>query len=216
MSNIEIWDALCKTDPAHTKSFTRAGGFSGTAIKPTWTIKRMTEQFGPCGAGWGINEPSFDVQPAGDETLVFCTVSVWYKSKDNLLYGVGGDKLIVKRKNYFATDDEAYKKAFTDAVTNALKYLGVGADVHMGQFDDNKYVNALIAEFAEPEDDTDLNNLIKGVKKQTSINVLNEWKRSTDIIRIFRSLTSNQQTKFGTAISEKRAELTTPQEKENE
>ena len=45
--------------------------------------------------------------------------------------------------------DEAFKMAYTDAVGNALKYLGVSADVHMGRFDDNKYVQGLEKEFAQ-------------------------------------------------------------------
>lgn len=149
--NLELWNKLGKTDPAHTKSFTRAGGFRGTAIKPMWSYHRMTEEFGPCGIGWGIGYPQFQVVAAGDETLVYCTASVWYRDADNCVYGVGGDKVLSKTKNGLATDDEAFKKAFTDAVTNALKLIGVGADVHMGMFDDSKYVNEMKAEFAEPK-----------------------------------------------------------------
>ena len=37
-------------------------------------------------------------------------------------------------------DEEAAKKAVTDAVTKCLSYLGLAGDVHMGLFDDSKYV----------------------------------------------------------------------------
>ena len=50
--------------------FTRAGGFKGTAIKPMWANKQMTEFFGPCGIGWGMTEPHFEVQATGDEIMV--------------------------------------------------------------------------------------------------------------------------------------------------
>ena len=50
--NTRLWDMLGRTDPAHTKSFTRGGGFKGTALKPMWSYRRMTEEFGPCGTGW--------------------------------------------------------------------------------------------------------------------------------------------------------------------
>ena len=46
-------------------------------------------------------------------------------------------------------DDEAFKKAFTDAVMNAFKFIGVAADVHMGLFDDSKYVAEQKAEFGQ-------------------------------------------------------------------
>lgn len=142
-SKTEIWDRLGKTDPKHTKPFSRAGGFKGTAIKPMFSYRRMTEEFGACGVGWGINEPSFQVVPAGDEILVYCTVSIWHGARENIVFGVGGDKCVAKFKSGPHTDDEAFKKAFTDAITNALKLIGVGADVHMGMFDDSKYVNSL-------------------------------------------------------------------------
>lgn len=149
MGNTDLWDKLGRTDPAHTKQFTRSGGFKGTAIKPMWSYRRMTEEFGPCGSGWGINEPSFNVVPVGESVMVYCTVSVWYGSREQVVFGVGGDMVAGKRGQYSMVDDEAFKKAFTDAVTNALKMIGVGADVHMGMFDDNKYVNTLAREFAD-------------------------------------------------------------------
>lgn len=148
--NLELWERLGRTDPSHTKAFTRGGGFKGTAIKPMWSYKRMTEEFGPCGGGWGVGEPTFQVVPGPDgEMLVFCTASIWYGEDRKTVYGVGGDKAVGKNKYGLQTDDEAFKKAFTDAITNALKMIGVGADVHMGMFDDSKYVNALKQEFGD-------------------------------------------------------------------
>jgi hypothetical protein len=149
MNNTVIWDALGKTDPAHTKAFNRSGGFKGTAIKPIWILRKLTEQFGAAGIGWGVNEPQFQVVPAEGEILVYCTVSAWHGTKDNTLWGVGGDKVQAKRSGGSFCDDEAFKKAFTDAINNAFKSIGVGADVHMGQFDDDKYVADVGREFEE-------------------------------------------------------------------
>lgn len=149
--NLRIWDALSRTDPAQTKGFSRAGGFKGTAVKPMWVIKRLTEQFGPCGEGWGIGRPYFETIPAGEEVLVYCTVECWHGSPENTLTGVGGDKVAVKRQSGIFCDDEAFKKAFTDAVNNAFKFIGVAADIHMGLFDDSKYVQAVNDEFHPPE-----------------------------------------------------------------
>ncbi len=167
MANLDLWDRLSKTDPAQTKSFKRGGGFTGTAVKPIYTVQRMTEEFGPCGTGWGINEPQFQVVPGDNkEVLVFCTVSIWAGSAENVIYGVGGDKIVThikaneqyKRPERWENDDEAFKKAFTDAVGNAMKYLGMSADVHMGLFDDSKYVTARKKEIEDnakgPEDRT--------------------------------------------------------------
>ena len=111
--------------------------------------------FGPCGVGWGPGRPEYQVVPAGDEILVFCTVGLWYiersegssLSKSETVYGVGGDKLLIKGSNGSRTSDEAFKAAYTDALGNAMKLIGVAADVHMGLFDDNKYVAEMKAEF---------------------------------------------------------------------
>lgn len=158
--NTKLWDMLGKTDPKATKSFTRGGGFKGTAIKPMWAFHRLTEEFGPCGTGWGVGEPSFQVVPGENrEVLVYCTVSGWYswEGERRIVYGVGGDKVVsyikaneqYNRPERWESDDEAFKKAFTDALTNAFKFVGVGADVHMGLFDDSKYVSAMREEFSD-------------------------------------------------------------------
>lgn len=148
--NTKIWDALAKTNPEHTKGFKRAGGFSGTAVKPIYCDQRMTEQFGPCGLGWGIEKPEFQLVSAGNEILVYCTVAVWHGNKDCLVYGVGGDKVMSAGSNGARTSDEAFKMAFTDAIGNAMKHLGMSADIHMGMFDDQKYVRELKEEFSQP------------------------------------------------------------------
>jgi hypothetical protein len=179
--NMQIWDALAKTDPKHTKPFARAGGFKGTAIKPIWIIRQLTEQFGPCGVGWGINTPVFQVVPADGEILVYCTVSVWHGEPTNILHGVGGDKVQAKRSSGSFCDDEAFKKAFTDAVNNAFKFVGVGADIHMGMFEDDKYVTATKAEFDQREREEqplpdEVQTMIAAIQACDTIQALNEWK----------------------------------------
>lgn len=157
-SNMAIWNALGKTDPAHTKGFKRSGGFSGTALKPIWVEKRLTEMFGPVGIGWGNGEPRFQlVHGENKEVLVYCWVECWHTSPSNTFWGVGGDKVVTyikantqyNRPERWENDDEAFKKATTDAIMNAFKLTGVGADIHMGQFDDSKYVQEVAREFAD-------------------------------------------------------------------
>lgn len=146
----EIWDSLSKTAPTHVKGFKRSGGFEGTAIRPMYTWGKLTQYFGPFGIGWGCNEPSFQiVNGAEGEVLVYCTISAWYGKQENILWGVGGDKIVSKNKYGLSSDDEAFKKAFTDALGNAFKFIGCSADVHMGLFEDSKYVGKLEAEFSE-------------------------------------------------------------------
>jgi len=151
--NLAIWDKLGRTSPDQTKQFSRAGGFRGTAIKPVYTEQKMTEQFGPCGIGWGFSEPQFQLVPGSDgQTAVYCWLTLWYLhdgARSSPVPGVGGDMVIVKQSSGLRTDDEAFKKAFTDAIGNAMKHIGMSADVHMGRFDDSKYVNDLRREDEE-------------------------------------------------------------------
>lgn len=145
------WDALKQTDPSHTKSFSRAGGFKGTAIKPIWIIQRITEHFGPVGVGWGMNEPRYEIVNLSKDTgrvMVYCWLECWHTDRSHTFWGVGGDTVQDQfRDGRMMPDDEAFKKAFTDALGNAFKFVGVGADVHMGQFEDSKYVREAAAAF---------------------------------------------------------------------
>jgi hypothetical protein len=160
MNNMEVWNKLEKTDPKHTKDFKRAGGFSGTAIKPMYAIQKMTEVFGACGEGWGYTKPEYQTVDGSDgQKLVYCTVGLWHGSGkpvnndySDLVWGVGGDFIVVKQSAGLRSDDEAFKKSFTDALMNAMKHLGMSADVHMGQFDGSKYNNNPVkSKLMEPE-----------------------------------------------------------------
>lgn len=52
MSNMRIYDAVSST-PAEAKKQIKGGRISGfTDINPMYRIRRLTEQFGPCGVGW--------------------------------------------------------------------------------------------------------------------------------------------------------------------
>lgn len=174
--NLHIWNTLGRTNPDQTKSFSRAGGFKGTAIKPVYTEQKMTELFGPCGIGWGFTEPTFQLVPASDgQTAVYCWLSLWYVHdgvRSAPIPGVGGDLVVVKQSSGLRTDDEAFKKAFTDAIGNAMKHLGMSADVHMGRFDDSKYVQELREESRAHADDAEA-----GVSPQMRANFIAECEK---------------------------------------
>lgn len=142
--NMALWDSVFKTDPAYTKAFSRSGGFRGTATSPMYLIKRATEKFGPLGIGWGFHE----MENLIAENIWFSKVQVWYifDGKRGQMEQWGATPLIEQRKTGPFVDEEAAKKSVTDAVTKCLSYLGFAADIHMGLFDDSKYVNDVRAE----------------------------------------------------------------------
>ncbi len=164
------WDELSRTDPAHTKRFERAGGFKGTAIRPIWNQYRLTAHFGPCGIGWGFKKPEYQIVQGTEEQMVYCTVECWYKDDNGenaTIFGVGGDKVTAKQQRGPFNDDEAFKKALTDAIGNAFLRVGLSADVHMGLFEDSKYVQETRRHFAAAEE-RDLNPFMDNQERQAA------------------------------------------------
>lgn len=141
--NLRIWSKVEKTNPAHTKHVNQRGGF--TAISANYQVLAATEQFGPIGIGWGYTTGD----PIIVETLVMVPVTLWHGSRENA-FGpmLGGEEW--KDKNG-RIDSDAPKKAVTDGLTKLLSQLGFNADVFLGKFDDQKYVEQMRREFAEPE-----------------------------------------------------------------
>lgn len=161
---MKIWDALKTTDPKYTKLVTFGRKF--TSINSQWQLQRMTEQFGPIGRGWGYTV-EHDVQRLHDwYALAVADVTIWWRDaaddkiasygpvrgtapllepardKGKLIYE--GDGATVK----LHLDDDAGKKAMTDALTKGLSHIGLSADVFLGLFDDNKYVRRVAEQFA--------------------------------------------------------------------
>ncbi len=151
-----------------TKSFQRGGGFRGTAINPTYVVMRLTAAFGPVGQGWGYEVIADDVlmggpilgpdkMVIGHEMVQRTRIRFWWRTPEQITKAgdmgddwsgcryhfeqVGQTMFVEYRKNSgtFFTDEEAWKKSLTDAITKAASHLGIAADVHLGLWDDNKY-----------------------------------------------------------------------------
>jgi hypothetical protein len=127
---------------------------------------RLTEHFGPMGIGWGSEEPRFNLVEAEAEIVVFCVLQCWYKetpeAEKAVIWGIGGDRVSQKRSGLIFVDDEAYKKAYTDALANAFLRIGTSADIHLGMFEDSKY----LMEVREYYDNT--RAIQNQIEKQTS------------------------------------------------
>lgn len=152
----KIWNKVDVTPPAYTRAMD--GDFRGTAINPTFQIRRATELWGPLGLGWGFDvlEESFEqgapmgVTPSG-ESLGFerhhmLRGRLWY-----LVDGVRGEVEQYGQTPYVyvfgervVTESDVKKKSMTDAMMKCLSLLGFSADIYMGRYDDSKYVAALL------------------------------------------------------------------------
>jgi hypothetical protein len=79
MSNLDLWNAVEKTDPKHTKPIT-GKSYQGNSPKPHYLVHKATETFGPCGIGWGFTIEDERIEDgAGGERLHLARVKVWYK-----------------------------------------------------------------------------------------------------------------------------------------
>lgn len=155
--NLGIWNAVAKTDPSHTKAVTFGRKF--TSIDAHWQIMRATEQFGPVGQGWGYNVDHSVERLTPEMILAVADVAIWWRDGDDKqMYGpvrgtceMYGPKTAQGKPipGMFITDEDAPKKAMTDALTKGLSHLGFSADVFLGLFDDNRYVQKVKKEFEQ-------------------------------------------------------------------
>jgi hypothetical protein len=139
--NMEIWDSVSKTDPSHTKKVNQRGGF--TAIDAHYQVMQATKQFGPIGYGWGY---TCEHGITDNLELAWCDVDLWWRGDriapplEPTIHKFGPIRGMCKLKTGDRIDQDASKKAMTDALTKGLSHLGFNADVFLGLFDDNKYV----------------------------------------------------------------------------
>ena len=140
LANMILWDAVCKTDPKHTKKVNQRGGF--TAIDAHYQVQEATRQFGPIGEGWGFDFELLDAAPG----TIIAKVTLWHGKPDQTITQCGQKKINTAK----GPDEDAAKKAVTDGLTKCLSYLGFNADVFLGKFDDNKYVQDMTKEH-DPE-----------------------------------------------------------------
>ena len=181
--NMELWNSVEVTDPKYTKKVNQRGGF--TAIGAQYQLMRATETFGPMGSGWGIKTEH--IQKWEDVGLAVYEATLWY---------VIGDKehyipihSAIKYHSNGRVDDDFYKKVATDALTKGLSKLGFNADVFMGKFDDNKYVNKLkepnykqvVTDACEGLAEDDWKKVMSNVDKVNALNLKAVLKRINDI-----------------------------------
>ena len=150
--NLSIYERV-RSVPKEAKKEIEAGRLKGKHdINPRWRIKALTEVFGPAGFGWytEVVRTWTEASESG-EMAVFVDINLYVKNDSEWskpIFGNGGNKLIANEKKYENgqqvyipyLDDDAYKKAYTDAISVAAKALGVGADVYFEK-DKGKYAS---------------------------------------------------------------------------
>ena len=189
MENLELYDKV-RAVPDNAKKTISAGRLKGmTDINPMWRIKCLTENFGICGIGWKtqIVRTWIDVGYGGEaitnvEILLFVKVDgAWSEG----IPGVGGSRFIAKETGGLYTDDECYKKAYTDAT--ALEAI------RQAVYTTGDEMNAFVEQYRGKVNDEQFNALMQEGVNRANVNAEN--KRIEDQSR----LESEQATAFRSA-----------------
>lgn len=152
--NKALWRRVCVTDPKAVKPIT-GKQYSGNSPKPYWIVERLTDEFGPCGIGWGFNILNERIERFSDsDTLHIAVVRLWYvmDGKRGELEQIGQTKAsYMTNAGKFMLDEDAPKKSVTDALIKCASYLGFAGDIFSGRWDDSKYVAEANKEWRERE-----------------------------------------------------------------
>lgn len=155
-NNMVIWDKVSKTDVDHTKEVSFGRKF--TAIDAHSQVMNATAQFGPVGEGWGYDNEYGEVHLQDGKIIAYCDVTFWWSEfgtwegmpakGHRREFGPVRGAAVLQATNKDGSlkavpDTDAWKKASTDGLTKCLSHLGFNADVFLGLFDDNKYVQGL-------------------------------------------------------------------------
>lgn len=144
MSNLNIYEKV-RACPDEALKPILGGKLKGKSdINPMWRIKKLTELFGPCGVGWKTTEESFWTTPgSGGEVIAWCSIKLLWRDSAGVewsepVFGIGGAMMVETQRGNLVTNDDAFKMAYTDAISVACKALGFAADVYWQQ-DRTKY-----------------------------------------------------------------------------
>lgn len=199
--NMALYESLRSVPKEAQKQFDN-GRFKGTDINPMWRIKKLTEVFGPCGIGWYVEVVNRDIKQSADPNVIctFVGINLYVKYNGEWskpIYGEGGNTMCSWNKKWqcIDTSDEAFKMAYTDALSNAAKQLGLGADVwfeadkvHSTKYDLQTERKKENEQAATPE------SILKACKSKTELRkalVNNNWMKDTKLVELAKSLATN-------------------------
>ena len=202
-ANLELWEQVSRTNPAHTKPVSFGRGF--TAIDAHSQIMCATEAFGPIGKGWGY---SAEYKVCIEEKIIIAYVTVWHTEPRQSFGPICSIASLYNKKGQL--DDDAGKKAMTDALTKGLSHLGFNADVFLGKFDDNKYVQKITEDIKqETVKETTLPDNIKTIIKELNkaTNKDAYEKMIKKYLNDLNAMTDAEKIKYRGEVLEKRKEL---------
>lgn len=217
MDNLDLYNKL-KVVPAEAIKPIQNGRLKGKSdINPMWRIKTMTEHFGVCGIGWKYVITKQWTETYGTETKAYCNIDLFVKVDgqwSDAIQGTGGSSEVTMEQNGSYVSDECYKMALTDALSVAMKALGIGADIY---FEKGKSMD-YSSKYAMQEDLSKTQQQEVKTQQQTAqyhtndvnegLNYLSRCVNKDNLIWVvqtYKPLTANPQ--FMQAVSAKKKQL---------
>lgn len=161
--NLSIFNKVRKV-PDNALKQINAGRLKGMSdVNPVWRILAMTDTFGVCGVGWKYDITKQWTETYGNEIKGFCNINMFIKVDgewSDAIPGTGGASFVAMERNGAYVSDEVYKMALTDALSVAMKSIGVAADIYFSKGADlgTKYaINEQAANGSLPTQSTDPN-----------------------------------------------------------
>lgn len=135
--NLRFYSQGCEV-PSDALKPIKAGRLKGMSdVNPMWRMKRMTEIFGPIGFGWRYEIVKQWTETYGNEVKCFCNVNLFVRDPETKEWsepipGSGGSAIVSMESKGAYVNDEGYKMALTDALSIAMKPLGIGGNIWYG------------------------------------------------------------------------------------
>lgn len=134
--NLSVFNKVRKVPQSALKQI-MAGRLKGMSdVNPMWRILAMTDTFGICGIGWRYEITKQWTEAFGNEIKGFCNINLYVKMNETwseAIPGTGGSSFVAMERNGAYVNDEVYKMALTDALSVAMKSLGMAADIYFSK-----------------------------------------------------------------------------------
>lgn len=205
--NLSIYNKVRSVPQTALKTI-GAGRLKGMSdVNPVWRILAMTDTFGVCGIGWKYEITKQWTETFGNEVKGFCNINLYVKVDgewSDAIPGTGGSSFVTMERNGAYVSDEVYKMALTDALSVAMKSLGVAADIYFAKGADlgTKYAineQAANGQLPTQQIDENLEMVIANIKVASSI---------ADLTKIWNECYAYQSNKaFVSALTNRKKEL---------
>ena len=189
--NLKLWESVEKTNPNYTRK-ANVKGNQITSIAPQYQIKNATEKFGNYGEKWGFRDINIDYTLVPVNGLIFWSATFFYP---NGIFPATNSISIWRDGAMTKPDDQFAKKVETDTLTKCLSKLGFNADIFLGKFDNDRYLEEVKKEFNPVKKITqqELDSLKEKVKKCKDRNELGiiynsdpRYKTNEEVVSIIR------------------------------